>query len=544
MSLFQDDHEGRSHDWGQAIDDLIDDEKDDESVEYEYESDDSANDVDERTGSTVEMPDKEARTEDAQLMEDSAVTIEKDSNNDDDDDDDWSHISESEMSGARNKIKKMKITGEDSSKSKSNLDEHDAMSIASSWSLVRSDMKEGQSHAGSEVSSLKTFQPIDNVKGAHSNPNPSPNHDTTMSLFSSSTPQTHHSNLVAKIPQLNLPSSALDPTSMVPCPRCTMDNLPGAQTCVACELPITANPQTDIDHQIALRLAAIMEEEDNQAGAGGDSGSAMELQDMQSLLLDGTIRPRAIQGLKKLPIQEVYQWADIIAKEVQAMSNTLGSQKVCNVVSTVVPGEENKDRLVQYLVRFREQWKGTNSTTREAAAAATTTRSTLAFGYFLTSRPYQDVVEQGVATQDKGHAWIIPAEIGCVTVSPSWQLKTDDVPDYVWLVLLDQSAVKNTRWGRNCVKPPKALHCRHREEDEWRVVTKKTWQLCYGQEAVPLLCTANANFRRPYKPRLNTFMTDHGSSTNKSIQEGNDLNKTYLQAYTKMRDAILKSMHN
>ena len=520
MSLSQ-----HAEDWGRAIDALLDEEQSHDSGEYEYESEveepDSDSDSD-HSFADIDNTGMDPATESVVTAKkrDFAVTVDKDTETEDNGDDDWSQISGSEVSDTRKKLKNMNINGNVNQ----NVDAIDDLSTVSSWNLLRGEGREGVSRAGSTTSSLATGKISQSTSGFVVVEGALSDRRSTIPLLSSSSAHMQRSNLAAKVPQLNLPSAALDPVN---CPRCTMENLPGVQTCAACELPITANPQVDTDRQIALRLAVVMEEEGNQTGAA--NGGTVALQDMQSLLLDGDIRPRRVQegASGDLPIHKAYQWVDVILKEVQEMSTTLTNQKICTVVSTVA---EKKDRLIEFLVRLQEQ---------QQLRLKSRTGIPLTLGYVLTSRDCQDVWERGLAVEEAGDF-----VVRIVSADPSQQMKLNAIPDYIWLVLFDRNAPRPRRFNSRSPKYG-GIKVRDREEDPWRIVEKSSLcgectGLVYGKNVVPLMCTANANFRRPYKPRRNTIQADTRAQS--SIQEGRDQTEKYSQAYFKLFDALFPSI--
>ena len=512
-------------DWGSAIDALLDEDQSQDSGEYEYESEveepDNDNDnecsyvnlVNAGMGTT-------AVSVTAVKKRDFAIIVDKDMETEDNGDDDWSQVSVSDVSDTRKKLKNTKIT--DTKTQNSNTS--DDLSTASSWNLVRGEGREGISRAGSATSSLATGKTNQSTSGFVVVAGANSDRCSTMPLLSSCSAQMQRSDLAAKMPQLNLPSAALNHVS---CPRCTLENLPGVQTCAACELPITANPQTDIDHKIALRLAVVMEEEGNQTAAA--NGGTVALQDMQSLLLDGDIRPRPVQERPSgnLTIHKAYQWVDVILKAIQDMSTTLTNQKICTVVSTVA---EKKDRLIEFLVRFQEQ---------QQLHGESRTGLPLTLGYVLTSRDCQDVWEQGLAVEEA-----CDCVVRIVSADPAQQIYLGEIPDYVWLVLFNRNAPKPRRSNSHISKCG-SMKGRDREEDPWRTVGESSrcgvdTGLVYGKNVVPLLCTANANFRRPYKPRRNTIHDD--KRVQYSTSEARDQTKKYSQAYIKLFDALFPSI--
>ena len=189
------------------------------------------------------------------------------------------------------------------------------------------------------------------------------------------------------------------------------------------------------------------------------------------------------------------------------MSTVLSSQNICNVVSTIA---DKKDQFVEFLVRCLP---------RQGMDELIPT-----LGYVLTSRDSQDVWEQGLALKGK--------HVSIVSADPSQQMRRGGfVPDYVWLVLYDRNAARLDR---------SPVQVRDREEDAWRQLHTACGAIVKRENVVPLICTANANFRRPYKPRRSVF--HDGAGTAGSSSETGQMTETYLKAKRKLTDALLASI--
>lgn len=350
----------------------------------------------------------------------------------------------------------------------------DNKSTTSSWSILPR-MKGLKTHKGESSASgehIKRNQPpvAANDDVSYTNHLENGSHkrfkmDDASLISFDGTNGTRRSNLATTLKHVSF-----QPSGMVRCLMCTMDNLPGAQVCQACALPITANPTTDIDHEIALRLARIEE---------GDG-----IQDMQSLLLEGKICPSSMVT-DEVPayIRVAHSCADKLLVELQTMAASLRSDKTCNVVTTI-----QKIDLVRYLVYDRSHLMMHD------------VPDYISFGFFVTSRPCESVVADGVIEEDVDKATVLCASS---SVFHPWQqvdrghddkdAEIGNVSKYVWLVLLgpDSTYEKGDTYARTRVM----------ETQYTKAVKGKQYTVTKGDPAIPLLCTANSNFAIPYRAK-------------------------------------------
>jgi hypothetical protein len=300
------------------------------------------------------------------------------------------------------------------------------------------------------------------------------------------------------VPDIVLPETALE-ENKVSCPRCTLANLPGAQVCSVCEMPLIANPQPEADHQLALSLAQME----------NDEGTT----DLQSLLSSGIVKPHSTA---ESSIKIIYQRADAILSALKSMKDKLQKQRVCNVVASI-----EKEQLIQLLIRFQGILRG------EAPQ--------LAFGYHLSSMlPEEMMRHHAMEDADEETVRTIPIE-SYVSAYPSKQLTLcrSKVPDYVWLVFYETSKkrnIGNEKYNR--------LLFRNREEESFRAcrIVSRPLAGIHRPAVIPLLCTANANFRRPYAPRLKP------EEARNSCQGAVELAKVYEEAYLEMKYAVTDAM--
>ena len=283
--------------------------------------------------------------------------------------------------------------------------------------------------------------------------------------------------------------------------------------------------QEAADHELALQTAMRME-----------SGVDTDLQNLISGNFLPTTSKTNLANSQAAVTNRVFRHADVIEKELKTIADSLRSEKVANVVR-VIP----RAVLFQYLTRYEEQQAGNTSK----------------LGIFLTSRPVEEVLEHGIAAEHKYSCTpILPmdtamnASSGQARLDPSRQIgvlgksRNSKVPEFVWLVLyMHPTQAMIVRRSLSKTDRDSTHAVRDREEEIWTKVPGLIPDACNRHDVViPLLCTANANFRRPNNRVLQRPLTSRVSIGDNDDDKNQIYSDRYWTAYQRFSNTILAEM--